>query len=57
MVASAIKNDKGGTGDRVWKEGREGALWQPGGKAAEAEKIASAKTCFGSVLDGNRELK
>ena len=29
MVVSAIKNDKGGSGDRVWKEGREGALWQP----------------------------
>jgi len=27
------------------------------GKAAEAEEIASAKTCFGSVLGGNRELK
>ena len=57
MVVSAIKNDKGGLGDRVWKEVREGALWQPGGRAAEAEETASSKTCFGSVVGGNRELK
>ena len=57
MVVSAIKNNKGGLGDRVWKEVREGALWQPGGRAAEAEETASAKTCFGSVVGGNRELK
>ena len=29
MVVSAIKNDKGGSGGRVWKKGREGALGQP----------------------------
>lgn len=30
MVASAIKNDKGGQGKtESGREGREGALWQP----------------------------
>lgn len=43
MVLSAMKNNEGGWGDRVWKEVREGALWLPGGRAVEAKETASAK--------------
>lgn len=43
MVLSAMKNNEGGWGDRVWKEVREGALWLPGGRAVEAKGDSKRK--------------